>query len=149
MSSSWWTVGDECYRCSCGHIPVMHYSGTGNNIRLYENTYICSCKKSKDIYNKTERESYEDGKRKIFEVKRIVSQRFDDVFTKTQFLWTSEIMRSRKPWISYVEVYMASQYESLRLFRITGEPQMVVEPRYLKIQEEAERGYAEKNYSAR
>ena len=113
---SWWNIGFDCLRCNNkGVIPVLSAKQQGNRLIPVEEIYACSCEKAKDLYTYTEKEyTTDEGKRKKGRIKKILSTRFDDVFNETQFKWTEEIMKSRNPYIDYMEVYLASHYLSVR-----------------------------------
>ena len=130
---SWWHVGNECLRCNnTGFIPVMSYKGH-NRLIIYEAVYVCNCQYAKDQTSYREKERTDNnGKREAIRVKITESQRFDDLFSETQFYWDEKMAFAADPHIDYHQVYLAGMLNSVSIFRSTEKPVIISDMDYIK-----------------
>ena len=134
---------DDCLRCNnSGQIQVLSYEvSVANKPQLTESIYVCNCSHAIDIrWTRDEYVRDDSGKRVKKTLSDIVSARFDDLFSRLQFPWNEQIMKSREPWIDYQEVYLACKIITQREFLKTGKPEILINWDYINNQADRQKG---------
>lgn len=121
--------------CLCGDtgfIPVAYWKNiVANKMIMHEYVLTCCCDKGKDLWYTKERDDTDDrGKRIKIKSKVVISKRYWAEFNEPQFPWRPGMTHNGMP-VGYIEFYMACTYASLRHYKKTKEPKIVVNWGYI------------------